>query len=51
MLCNDFHVFEFTLNKCTSPFRFVFLPPMRMISLGLIARALHAQSGFYNELH
>jgi hypothetical protein len=35
------------LNKWTSPFLFVFLPPISKISLFEIAKALHAQSGFF----
>jgi hypothetical protein len=38
------------LNKCTSPFLLVFFPPIKIISLGEIERALQAHSGFYNAL-
>jgi hypothetical protein len=46
MACRDFQVLLETLKRCTSPLRFVFLPPIKIISVGLIAKALHAQRGF-----
>lgn len=47
MLWSCFQVLATVLKRCTSPFLFVFLPPIRMISLLEIASALHAHKGFY----
>jgi len=42
-----FHCLVVVLNRCTSPFLFVFFPPIKMISLGEIERALQAHRGFF----
>ena len=47
MWCNGFQLLVLTLNKCTSPFLFVFLPPMSKISFDEIASALQAQRVFF----
>ena len=47
MLCSYFQVLLTTLKRCTSPFRLVFLPPIKMISVDEIDKALQAQRGFF----